>query len=403
MTPPEQRSLRRRELVGLALAAALVPLNSTMIAVALPDVAEDFDIATGTAGTLVTIYLVVMLVGQPTMGRVIDLVGGRRALFWALGGFTALSAVTPLAGTFPLLVAGRALQAAFGAALMPSAQALLRSLTPPERRGRSFGLLGSFIGTGAATGPVIGGVVTELSGWQGIFFVNLPITTIALVSVLSLPKPAGGAGRQATRGPSMWSTLRQRTFLAAFSVQATTTLAQYSLLLVVPSVLDARGWSSGQVGLALTSLTAGMVLMGPAGGRHGDLHGRRRPAALGVWIASAASLVAAFAVADVPALLVAAVTLFGFGLGFALPSVQTAALEAVPEELAGSASGMFSMGRHVGSIPASLLFAALVSGDGGGATLQLTIATVGMGAAIVATGALPGQAASDQLIPGQRE
>ncbi|MCH7789738.1 MAG: MFS transporter, partial [Acidobacteria bacterium] len=100
MTAPAIRTLGTRELVGLATAAALVPLNSTMIAVALPDVADDFDLSAGSAGVLVTIYLVVMLVGQPTMGRIIDVVGARRAISWALLGFMVASAATSFAGTF---------------------------------------------------------------------------------------------------------------------------------------------------------------------------------------------------------------------------------------------------------------------------------------------------------------
>ena len=57
--------------LGVAAAVALVPLNSTMIAVALPKIAEDFAISTGTASVLITVYLVAMLIGQPleNLGR----------------------------------------------------------------------------------------------------------------------------------------------------------------------------------------------------------------------------------------------------------------------------------------------------------------------------------------------
>jgi MFS transporter, DHA2 family, methylenomycin A resistance protein len=385
--------LRTRQLWGLAVAAALVPLNSTMIAVALPDVGADFDITTGSAGILVTSYLVVMLVGQPMMGRLVDAVGGRRALRWALAGFAAVSIATSLAPSFALVVAGRGVQAVFGAVLMPASHALLRSLTPADQRGRSFGLLGSFIGAGAAVGPVIGGVVTAAGGWQGIFLVNAPLCLAGYLLVAGLPRGVTRAGR-ASDGRGVVATLRQRTFASALVIQSTTTLAQYSLLLVVPIVLDGRGWSATATGLALTALTAGMVLLGPVGGRFGDEHGRRRPIVLGVGTAAITTVAAIAVVEHSTGGLVAAMAVFGFGLGFSLPSVQTVALESVPEELAGSAAGVLSMSRYAGSIPASLLLALLVTDQGNGARAYLAVAAVAMTVAFLAATSLPGQIAS---------
>lgn len=389
MTVAAATMLRRHQLVGLALSAAAVPLNSTMIAVALPDLAGDFGITTGSAGVLVTIYLVVMLVGQPAMGRIIDALGGRRMLLAALIGFGGVSVATSFAPTFALVVAGRAIQAVFGAALMPSSQALLRTLTEPSQRGRSFGLLGSFIGVGAAAGPVIGGLVTQLGGWQGIFVVNAPLAAAAFVLLTGLPTAATPGRRHGDGRPGVAATLAQRTFGAAFLTQATTTLGQYSLLLVVPIVLDGRGWSATSIGAALTLLTAGMVVMGPIGGRVGDVRGRRRPVAVGVVAAAVAAVAAAMVVDTSPAGLLVAMAVFGVGLGFAVPSVQTAALESVPEEFAGSASGVLSMSRYLGSIPASVLLALLVTDRGDGATTYLAIAAVAMVAAVTTAWMLP--------------
>lgn len=400
MTAPARTNLNTRQLLGLAMASALVPLNSTMIAVALPDVADDLGISSSSGGILVTIYLVVMLVGQPIMGKLIDVVGARRALNWALIGFLGTSVATSFAGTFSMLVLGRSSQAIFGAALIPSSQALLRSLTEPAQRGRSFGLLGSFIGGGAAAGPVLGGLVTELGGWQGIFVINVPIASAALWAVADLQQPRRTSGRL-PGAPSLTHGLMQRAFGASFLTQATTTLSQYSLLLIVPIVLDDRGWSSAQVGAALTALTAGLVLMGPVGGRVSDHFGRRLPVIIGVGAATCATILAALVVDDSSAGLLIAITVFGFGLGFALPSVQTAALESVPEAFAGSAAGIFSMSRYTGSIPASILFAVLVSEGGGGSRALLIVASLAMIIAAMAATMLPSsveetRTASDQ-------
>ena len=389
--------LSTRQLVGLGVAASLVPLNSTMIAVALPDLADDFDISTGTAGSLVTIYLVVMLVGQPILGRVIDAVGGRRILGAALVGFAAASVATAFVTTFPLVVLGRAVQAAFGAALIPSTQALLRSLTEPATRGRSFGLLGSFIGVGAASGPVIGGVMTELGGWPGIFLINAVFVGASVVAMRGLPRPTTTTRGRTSDGPGVKAVLLQRTFGAAFLTQAASTLGQYTLLLVVPIVLDDRGWSSTQIGLALTALTAGMIVMGPIGGRTGDRRGRRWPVVVGLSVAAAGSIMAT-AFESSSAALVVAMAVFGVGLGFAVPSYLTAALESVPEEFAGSASGMLSMSRYLGSIPAAVLLSLLLTDGGEDATVMLAVASASVVVAVAAATMLPSAVARESVV-----
>src|SRR5262245_41895227 len=87
-------------IAGIALASALVPLNSTMIAVALPEIASDFDISKGQTSVLITLYLAAMLVGQPVSGRLADSVGPRRLAITASAGFGVCSAVAMLSGTF---------------------------------------------------------------------------------------------------------------------------------------------------------------------------------------------------------------------------------------------------------------------------------------------------------------
>src|SRR3954451_4914693 len=165
MTRDDERSVPAITIAGIALATALVPLNSTMIAVALPDIADHFGISKSSASVLVTLYLVAMLVGQPVAGRLCDVVGARRLAVIATAGFGLCSAAAMGAGTFWLLVALRALQAAFAAAVVPSVHAMLREVVPDDQRGRAFGVQGSVLAAGAGLGPLIGGVVTAAFGW----------------------------------------------------------------------------------------------------------------------------------------------------------------------------------------------------------------------------------------------
>ena len=257
-------------IAGIALASALVPLNSTMIAVALPHIARDFDISKGRASVLITLYLVAMLVGQPLAGRA-------RATSSALGGWppsprsgSGSSPRRPWSpGSFWLLVALRALQAAFASGLVPSVQAMLREVVPAAQRGRAFGVQGSVLGVGAGLGPVIGGLATAAFGWRAIFGVNLPVVLVVLYVLRRRVAPSTAPVR-APEGvaPDDAGRLFNGVFSAAFSTQALSTLAQYALLLAVPIVLDSRGWSA-----AIDR--RGVVLPHPRHGRDGSV--RRTP------------------------------------------------------------------------------------------------------------------------------
>lgn len=393
-------AIARREIVGLGFAAALVPLNSTMIAVALPDVADDFGVASGRTGLLVTAYLVVMLVGQPLAGRLSDSVGVAQQLRWALLGFVLVSCAAVFAPSFGLLTAARAAQAVFGAALVPCVQSALRAGVSATSRGRAFGVQTAFIGGGAATGPIVGGAATELAGWEGVFVINIPVVVIALVMLrgFALAPPA-----RSGLGPPAASVLRNPVFVAAFVSNAAFTLGQYSLLLATPIVLTERGWSASQVGLALIALTVGLIVTGPVGGQLGDRRGRRGPV-VGTAIAAAVAVAAAAAGVEQSAVaLIVAMGVFGITGGLAMPNVLAAGLGSVPARAAGTAAGIMSMSRYVGSITSSVLLAVLVSDGGAGASTMLVASAAGTAVAIPAAMKLPAREIDDPGLDDRQE
>jgi MFS family permease len=379
----------RVTVVGIGAAAALVPLNSTMVAVALPRIASGFDITASRASVLVTVYLAAMLVGQPLAGRLVDRVGARTSVTAALVGFSLCSLAAPLAPAFAWLVGARLGQAVFAAVLAPGVQAMLRAVTPPDHRGRTFGLLGSVIGVGAAAGPLVGGALTQVWGWPAVFVANVPVAAAAFVAVLLTPAARGLVRPVASAGES--GSLRNPVFVAAYGVQALSTVPQYALLLLTPIILDARGWSTGSIGLVLGTLTIGMVLFGPIGGRAGDRRGRRAPVLAGLGVAVVATAVTALGGAGIgPVVLALALVVFGVGLGYATPGVMTAGLESVPESRTGAAGGILSTARYLGSISASLAIAGLVTADAGGTGVVLAGATVAVGGAWFLALRLPG-------------
>src|SRR4051812_2492729 len=140
----------RAVLLTVALATMLMPLNSTMVAVALPEVLHDFDASVASVSWLVTGYLVAMAAFQPLTGKLGDRFGRRRVVLGGLVAFGVASALAPLAPELWALIALRVAQAVAGAFVFPNAMAVLRDLLPPERRARGFGVLGGAFGIAAA-------------------------------------------------------------------------------------------------------------------------------------------------------------------------------------------------------------------------------------------------------------
>lgn len=340
-------------------AGALIPLNSTMLAVGLPAIADDLDVGRSSAALLVTAYLVAMLVCQPVGGRLGDRHGHRRVLSVAITGFALASLGATAAPTFPALLVGRCAQALFGAALIPNAQALLRATVAAERRGRTFGLVGTGIGAGAAIGPVLGGVLADGVGWRGIFAVNLPLGVVALVLLTrtAAVTPAGTADEPRPRGVA-FGLLSERSFRAACLTQTTSNFALYTVLLVLPLLLADKGWAGASVGLATAGLTVGMLFLGPVGGALGDRRGRTVPIVIGLVILVAGCTMLAFGMTT-SAMLVAGPLVMGIGMGLSGASLQAAALESVEQRVSGSAAGLYSASRYVGSISGSLVISAL--------------------------------------------
>ena len=146
----------QRFFIGLLLAAGLAPLNSTMIAVALPAIGTEFRAAPADLTQwLVTSYLMLCLVMQSPGGKIGDLWGRSLALRLGLLCFFLGSAAGALAFSIAMLVGARLLMALGGALLLPAAMAAMRNLVAADQRGRIFGMLGAILGLAAAIGPLI--------------------------------------------------------------------------------------------------------------------------------------------------------------------------------------------------------------------------------------------------------
>jgi DHA2 family methylenomycin A resistance protein-like MFS transporter len=185
-------------MVGVATGATLVPLNSTMLAVALPSIATAFAITPSEVASLVTLYLGAVAVTLPMSGSIGDRFGHRRSFVAGVIGFGGASLVAALAPSFAVLVVSRLLQAASGSLVSTASVALIRDLSPVDRRGAAFGIFDMLVSTSAAVAPLLGGLIVAAFGWRAMFFLAAPIAIVAVVTVGL--RPAGRAEPTASQG-----------------------------------------------------------------------------------------------------------------------------------------------------------------------------------------------------------
>ncbi|WP_291477774.1 MDR family MFS transporter [Corynebacterium sp.] len=169
-------------LIGILVAAAFVAiLNETALSNALPSLMREFRVGEDVAQWLTTVFMLTMAVVIPTTGYLMQRLTLRTIYILALSlflGGTVLAAVAPV---FAALLAGRVLQAAGTALIMPLLMTTIMILIPVERRGSVFGLVTIVIAVGPALGPTFAGMVLELANWRWIFIVMVPLAVIALV------------------------------------------------------------------------------------------------------------------------------------------------------------------------------------------------------------------------------
>lgn len=231
---------------ALASAVLAFSMMQTLLVPALPVLSAELGLDSATAGWVLTAYLLSGAVAAPVIGALGDRHGHRRVLIVAMLVFVAGGALAGLAGSLPVMLAGRVLQGA-ATASFPLAVAIVRDRLAGREQAVAIGWLSGTMGLGAGLALVVGGAVADLLSWPWLFAVG---AGIGLLSVLLIAwrVPAGERGSAA---PQDW---------AGVGLLILTLLA---LLLVISQ--GARwGWLSpvvlGLAALALLGLV-GLVLV----------------------------------------------------------------------------------------------------------------------------------------------
>lgn len=176
--PPVQRA---RVFAIIAMALLMMSVDSTIVATALHALQRGLDTSINWAGWTITAYSLGFVLMLPISGKLAERHGRRRVFLGSVAAFTAASLLCGLAENIFVLIALRAVQAAGGAGLTPSATGLVVDHFG-DARDRAVSLFGSIFPIGAMIGPVFGGLFVTYWSWRGVFFVNVPIG-IAIIAL----------------------------------------------------------------------------------------------------------------------------------------------------------------------------------------------------------------------------
>ena len=401
-------------LAGVLLAAALAPLGSTSIAVAMPQIALFMGMDIGAATQLlVGGYLLISVIGQAPAGKLGDIIGYQKALYIGLTVFMLGSLLGYLLRSIEALLIARMMMAGASAMIVPNASAMLRTQLPDSFLPFAYGIFGATMGAAAAAGPLLGGTLTQLFDWPAIFLVNVPwaLVALGLIVVASKKQTEKRKGRLDIRSTILLALaigslqmgflgssidfmslipgigllgffivlqlridepvfnprfFRRPAYLAAGCTTALANFTMYALLFQLPIYFhDIRAVSEIEIASALTAMTLCMMLGGPLSGFAGRYIGIRYTAV----VAACTNLFGLYLFSDlatamVPADIIIAMVVMGFAGGMAGPVVQSAGMLTIEKENAGMAAGGLSTMRYFGGAIGISVLSLQLSTDG---------------------------------------
>jgi EmrB/QacA subfamily drug resistance transporter len=170
----------------VAVAVFMSTLDSSIVNVALPAIMKSFRTSLAIVEWVIVIYLVTVSSLLLVFGRLSDIKGRRYVYCTGFIIFTLGSLFCGLSTKISWLIFARAFQGVGAAMLMACSPAIVFDIFPAEERGRALGLVGTVVAMGLTAGPVLGGLIVKYFSWRAIFYLNIPIGILALVSAAKI-------------------------------------------------------------------------------------------------------------------------------------------------------------------------------------------------------------------------
>jgi EmrB/QacA subfamily drug resistance transporter len=407
-------------LAATCISTLVVNANTSAVSILLPAISEDTGMSVTTLQWAVTGYSLVGAAVIITSGALGDVFGRKRVFQLGLMLFVASCVLIALATTGELVIIGRLIQGAAGSTILACGLSLLTVASSGQAQVRAVSLWGAAAAVGAAAGPLLGGFLVGVSGWQGLFWVDAVVAALCIVLTFF----AVGESRDPNRSRSIdyvgavLVALTLGPFILAVSKGSDwgwTSLATIGSLLVavaagwifvlvekhvavplldlgllhnrvlVGSTIaipigagtinalmyvlslyfqdpDALGFSALQAGIATLPATIGLVIAAPLVPRWAAPIGGRQVVGLGFLVSGLGFVVVGLAHASWAYLaFLLPLVAIAVGMGMSNGPASAAATACVPTNQVGEASGVSNMARYVGAAVATAVAATVYS------------------------------------------
>lgn len=168
-------------LIATCLFTFMSTLDGSIVNIAMPTMSKDLAISMNEAEWIVSVYMITICCLLIFWGRISDTIGKIKIFKIGTLIFILGSLFCGISSTLEMLLISRIIQATGASMTMATNYGIITENFPPEMRGRSLGVLGSFVSLGSIAGPGIGGVIIQKYTWHYIFLINIPIGIFAFV------------------------------------------------------------------------------------------------------------------------------------------------------------------------------------------------------------------------------
>jgi EmrB/QacA subfamily drug resistance transporter len=408
----------RGVLAATCLSTLVVNANTSAVSILLPAISKDTGTSVETLQWAVTGYSLVGAAVIVTAGSLGDVFGRKRVFQLGLLLFVASCILIALAQSGGMVIAGRLIQGAAGSTILACGLSLLTVATSGDERLRSVSLWGAAAAVGAAAGPLLGGVLVDLTGWQGLFWIDAGVAVICMLVTYATVSESSDPNRSRsidylgsvlialTLMPLILGVSKSGDWgwlsVATLSCFAIAVVAGYLFVVVEKRVevplLDlallrnrilvgstvailigagtinglmyllslyfqnpaALGFSPLEAGIATLPATVGLVVVAPLVPRLARRFGGRQTIGLGFILMTAGFIGIGLADASwVYATFLLPILAIAVGMGLSNGPASSAATSSVREEQVGGASGVSNMARYVGAAVATALAATI--------------------------------------------
>lgn len=401
------RIRRTLSFTAIILGFFMALLDATIVNVALPEMTRHFGGDVGELSWVINGYNLAFAVFILTAARIADQFGRKKIFLIGVLLFTGASLLAGFAPNVQTLIALRVIQGLAGAIIVPVTVPMATELFPKDMHGIIIGIWGGISGLAAASGPALGGILTEKLSWKWIFFVNVPLGLLCLLLTLFLIKESydptsdkridvygtllvTGAMFGLTyglikaedfgwRSATLWSLLIGGVLLGSafllvqwkgkapmiplsllkirpFSASAATLLIVGAGLMNIAFLTSfyltrILGMTELRAGLVLSVLALGSMVTSVAAGPMSNKYGARWFAVSGVLILIAASYALGQLGTDsATGGIILRLVFAGMGIGLTMAPLMSSTIRHVPEEKIGISSGVVNMTKALGSV-----------------------------------------------------